>query len=176
MYGSFHTEEIALTVNRLSFNETIASDNELSASGMGETVFFQTLLPRNTGDDEPGTSEAVSKLDIYNCKKSVLGNGESWMVYPKRLKINPFGQAASLVIKSNLSASQTFELFGNYRRLIMCTPAMGTIGPGEQIEIEVNILQTVLPTEQLMLGIYIENDKICVPIDVDKSNFPVHLR
>lgn len=165
-------------MNRLSFDETNVSDNELSVSGMGETMFFHTLLPNgNVGDDEPTTSRgAAAKVSNNNYKTSMLDNGESWTVSPRRLKINPFGAPASLIIKSNFSSAQTFELFGNFRRLIICTPSMGTIGPGEQIEIEVTILQTMLPSEQFKLGIYIENDKINVPIDVDKNNFPAHLR
>lgn len=164
-----------MTINRLSFDETCNnSDNEFLMSGMGDTVFFHTIMASNDNDGIDEQQKTIKPLKSDD-KNQLL------TVYPKRLLINPFSNTSSgnkniIVIKSNFSNAQTFELIGNFRHLFMCTPSMGTIEPGEEIQIDVKIKKTALPSDQLVMGIYIENDKFDVLIDVDKSDLPAHLR
>lgn len=180
--SALKTEELVLTLNRLSLNETTDSEPDLMLSGMDETLMFRTLMPAVTSSNQmlpiPGTSSAMPSL-LPPANKPALQvstKNNTWSVYPLNLNINPSSESDHtkyIIITSNLSTDQSFELISNFRQILECRPSSGILKPGDQVQVSVRIRNADMAPDSICLGVYIENDKIDVMIKIEQNFRPV---
>lgn len=150
-------------------NDTIKSDNEYQGSEIDNTVLFQTLMPVASVDPSTHSSNYHLASEYPSPRDKSIHIGIA--VEPNRLDLNPFGvnNSQTLIIKNVSSIQQSFELVSNYRRILQCTPSSGIINVGDEFSVHVKIIKTLLPSDPIVLTIYTENEKICVPVHVERD-------
>lgn len=96
-----------------------------------------------------------------------------WSVEPTRLHMNPYDDEGSVrvfTITNRMKDTQAFEVAAEVDRLFDIRPNSGNIRSGEQISVTVRIRQQPIPADDLYLGVYFENEKIDILVDVDRSH------
>lgn len=173
LFSSFKSEEIALTMDRCTLNETVESEMDLMMSGLDETMLFRTLMPveSNATEQTQAVSRTATGCSGHTPVKIVTSSRNSWSIRPRQLFMNPFGtnHTQTLIIRSDLMTPQTFVLVTNFRHLLEVRPESGEIRPGEEVHVQVKIRKVFIPSDDILLGVYIENDKIEVLIHVDRA-------
>lgn len=151
-------------------NETVESE-DLMMTGLDETMLFRTLLPVASEATEQAVSRTATGCSGHTPVKVVTSSRNSWTIRPNQLFMNPFGpnHTQSLFIRSDLMTTQTFMLDTPFRHLLEFRPESGEIRPGEEVHVQVKIRKVFIPSEDISLSVYIENDKIEVPIHVDRA-------
>lgn len=151
-------------------------------SGMDETLMFRTLLPATTSNTIKETFSTISNDNIpignsqsaLTTQSSVHGpiKTNTWSVYPLHLNINPSSESDHtkyIIITSNLSKVQSFELISSFRQVLECRPSSGILKPGDQVQVSLKIRNAYMAPDNICLGVYIENDKIDVMIKIQQN-------
>ncbi|XP_058464349.1 uncharacterized protein LOC131438367 [Malaya genurostris] len=164
LFLTFREYELVLTVDR-ALDETMI-DLSLSEenSELFKTMFVSSDVgsPRLPEDISPGITPA-----LQSAKRE---SGESWSVRPTFLEFRPSERTKQFVIKSNFYTTQFFELNSNFRPLFRFSPMEGQIRPGQEVVVNVDF-QAGLPTQQqILIVVYIENEKITIPVYVRNRN------
>lgn len=156
-------------MDRCTLNETVESEMDLT--GLDETMMFRTLMPVESEANEQAVSRTATGCSGHTPVKIVTSSRKSWSIRPRQLFMNPFGtnHTQTLIIRSDLMTPQTFVLVANFRHLLEFRPESGEIRPGEEVHVQVKIRKVFIPSEDILLAVYIENDKIEVLIHVDRA-------
>lgn len=163
-------------MDRCTLNETVESEMDLT--GLDETMMFRTLMPVEQGTTEQPVCRSATGCSGGGGHTPVkivpAASRNSWSVRPRQLFMNPFGgtnHTQTLIIRSDLMTPQTFVLVAKYRNLLEFRPESGEIRPGEEVHVQVKIRKVVIPSEEISLDVFIENDKIEILIHVDRAAF-----
>ncbi|XP_058834689.1 uncharacterized protein LOC131691938 [Topomyia yanbarensis] len=152
--------ELVLTVDR-ALDETMI-DLTLSedSSDLFKTMFISSDVgsPRLPEDISPGFAPA-----LQSAKRE---SGESWSVRPTFLEFRPTERTKQFVIKSNFYSTQFFELNSNFRPLFRFSPMEGQIRPGQEVVVNVDFQSGPPTQQQILIVVYIENQKITIPVYV----------
>lgn len=185
LFSNFKSEEVALTVERVMLNETTDTEPDLQSS-LEETMMFRTLKPvvaePTSSLQRMGSTLAISSLHLLenaagrgdryqrSALSSTATSGRLWSVHPQRLLLGAFdtvgGNMRNIIITSYFDTDQTFELVSNFPRTLEVRPCTGIVRPGEQVQVCVKLMKVPLPDEDIVLGVYMENDKLDVQIVV----------
>lgn len=182
LFGHIRCEEVALTVERMDLlNDSLASEPDM-VSSLEESMMFRTLKPVLAV--ESTLSRMGSQMTLSSAHMSELGRGpiaaaaaveRSWSVWPMRLTLNAIDAAGTmqkhLTVANHSKGERRFELIANVPRLLDVSPAVGTIRAGEKLQIAVKLLKgAALFDENLVLGVFFENERQDVQIDVLNRN------
>ncbi|XP_058829752.1 uncharacterized protein LOC131689031 [Topomyia yanbarensis] len=152
--------ELVLTVDR-ALDETMI-DLTLSedSSDLFKTMFISSDVgsPRLPEEISPGFAPA-----LQSAKRE---SGESWSVRPTFLEFRPTERTKQFVIKSNFYSTQFFELNSNFRPLFRFSPMEGQIRPGQEVVVNVDFQSGPPTQQQILIVVYIENEKITIPVYV----------
>lgn len=175
LFSKFKSLEVDLTVNHTNMHETV--DNE-SVSSNDDTILFKSLASVAI---EPPLQRIGSTLHLSDTRM-MAGNRHGgvrynqpqreWSVAPTRLQMNAYDPAAcvrSLTIANNMSSTQSFEVVAEVDQLFEIRPSSGSLRSGERIQVSVRLLNRSIPSEDLFLSVYFENDKIDVLVDVNRN-------
>lgn len=185
LFSNFKSEEVALTVERVMLNETTDTEPDLQSS-LEETMMFRTLKPvvveSSSSLQRMGSTLAISTLHLLDnaggsggrgdrnqrsASSSTAISGRLWSVHPQRLLLSAHGDCVrNIIIASYFDTEQTFELVSNCPRVLEVRPCTGVVHPGEQLQVCVRLLNVPMPDEDIVLGVYMENDKLDVQIHV----------
>lgn len=184
LFGAFKSEEIALTLERCTLNETTQSEVDCMESGMDETMMFRTLMPVAEPPPMPVTrSISYASLATKSPGRSVVhqtttgsASKPNWSVRPRRLLLslsNGAGyQQQTLTIRNDFLTTQTFQVQLSQRGLVDCRPELGIVEPGDEQQVVVRLKAGLRPTTQhvdeVLLTVFIESDKMDVLINVDR--------
>lgn len=160
-------------MDRCTLNETVESEMDLMMTGLDETMLFRTLMPVDSEANEQAVSRTATGCSGHTPVKFATSSRNSWSIRPRQLFMNPFGRnhTQTLIIRSDLLTPQTFVLVPNFRHLLEFRPDSGEIRPGEEVYVQVKIRKVFIPSEDILLNVFIENDKIEVLIHVDRAAF-----
>lgn len=188
LFSNFKLEEVALTVERLMLNETTDTEPDLQSS-LEETMMFRTLKPvvaeSSSSLQRMGSTLAISTLHLLDnaggsggrcdrnqrsASSSTAVSGRLWSVHPQRLLLSTSdginGSVRNIIIASYFETEQTFEVVSNCPRALEVRPCTGVVRPGEQLQVCVRLMNVPMPEEDIVLGVYMENDKLDVQIHV----------
>lgn len=167
LFNSFRTNEIALTINKTTLDESRDNCSELSVD---DSLFFRTLTPVNdTIKHYTNQPESANNYEKHVRRLS----GESWSVWPKRLEMNQLeNNKQTIVIRNNFYSEQTFQIDSNFRHLFSFSPPSGRIKPGSDYSVDVMIKQNIYVPSDVTLTVYIESDCIEIPVIVRTMHPP----
>ncbi|XP_035794562.1 uncharacterized protein LOC118467795 [Anopheles albimanus] len=179
LFLTFREYELVLTLDR-ALDDTMLDLSMADESG----ALFKTMyasseagaahnLPAIAGQQiSPAVEAAINEMGsgVRGCKRD---SGESWLVRPTALVFRASTERTKqFVIKSNFYTPQYFELNCNYRQLFRLSPAEGHIRPGQEVLVNVSLqhLQPIdaglLKQQPIFVAVYIENEKIIVPVQI----------
>ncbi|XP_055627748.1 uncharacterized protein LOC129769477 [Toxorhynchites rutilus septentrionalis] len=160
LFLTFREYELVLTVDR-ALDETMIDLTLCEDSG----ALFKTMCasseagsPRFPDEISPG----VAAIQSTTKRES----GESWSVRPTFLEFRPDERTKQFVIKSNLYSTQSFNINSNFRPLFEITPTEGPLRPGQEVMVNVNFLMGPPTQQQIILVVYIKDEKITIPVYV----------
>lgn len=165
-----------MTVNHQNLHETVANDSD---SSNDDTIMFKTLACVTI---DPPIQRMGSTLHLSDTRLMAAGNRHGvrynnqpqrqWSVVPTRLQLNAHESAASsgfITITNGMNSTQPFEVMSEWEQLFDIRLNAGSLRSGERVQVSVRLLSNRnIPSEDLYLSVYFENDKIDVLVDVNR--------
>ncbi|XP_001659861.2 uncharacterized protein LOC5571717 [Aedes aegypti] len=160
LFLTFREYELVLTIDR-ALDETMI-DFTLTEDS---SALFKTMCISSEGGS-PRLPEDISPA-LQSAKRQ---SGESWSVRPTFLEFSSSERTKQFVIKSNFYTTQFFDLNSNFRPLFKFSPMEGQIRPGQEVIVNVNFLTGPQPQQPVFIVVYIENEKITIPVHIRNRN------
>ncbi|XP_055846555.1 uncharacterized protein LOC129912373 [Episyrphus balteatus] len=161
MISSLRIHEIALTLNHYKLDET--ADSTLVFPDADETVVFRTFC----------STSPTQMLDPVDEEQEQTS--ESWSVRPNVLQFEP---PMRFVVKNDSHKRKLFEISCNYD-LFRFKPSNGYVDAGKEMEVEV-LSQSekpgMLPNDEIYIYVYNQNERVSIPVKVNKNYFPWNRR
>ncbi|XP_055610948.1 uncharacterized protein LOC129757690 [Uranotaenia lowii] len=162
LFLTFREYELVLTIDR-ALDDTML---DLTLSEDTSALFKTMCASSDAGSPRLPDEISPSMSALQSAKRD---SGESWSVRPTYLEFRGDERTKQFVIKSNFYTSQFFELNSNFRPLFKFSPMEGQIRPGQEVVINVNY-QSGPPVQQaIFIVVYIENEKITIPVYVRRN-------
>lgn len=162
MISSLRIHEIALTLNHYKLDET--ADSTLVFPDADETVVFRTFC---------STSSPTQMLDPVDEEQE--HNSESWSVRPNCLEFEP---PMKFAVKNDSAKRKLFEISCNYD-LFRFSPSKMYVEPGKEVQVDV-LSQSekpgILPNDDIYIYVYTQNERVSVPVKVNKNYYPWNRR
>ncbi|KXJ82856.1 hypothetical protein RP20_CCG010814 [Aedes albopictus] len=156
LFLTFREYELVLTIDR-ALDETMI-DFTLTEDS---SALFKTMYISDGGS--PRMPEDISPAALQSAKRQ---SGESWSVRPTSLEFSHSERTKQFVIKSNFYTMQFFDLNSNFRPLFKFSPGEGQIRPGQEVIVNVDFLMGPHPQQPVFIVVYIENEKITIPVHI----------
>ncbi|XP_055914538.1 uncharacterized protein LOC129947836 [Eupeodes corollae] len=164
MISSLRIHEIALTLNHYRLDET--ADSTLVFPDADETVIFRTFCSTSP-------TQMLDPVDEEQEENS--SSAESWSVRPNVLQFDP---PMSFVVRNSSNKKKLFEISCNYD-LFRFIPTEAYVDAGKEIQVQV-LSQSekpgMLPNDQINIWIYTQDEKVSIPVKVNKNYFPWNRR
>ncbi|XP_053688062.1 uncharacterized protein LOC128737450 [Sabethes cyaneus] len=166
LFLTFREYELVLTVDR-ALDETMI---DFSLSEDSSALFKTMFIASDVGS--PCLAQEISPAGITasSLQSAKRESGESWSVRPTFLEFRPGERTKQFVIKSNFYTMQFFELNSNFRPLFKFSPMEGQIRPGQEVLVNVDFQSGPPTQQQILIVVYIENEKITIPVYVRNRN------
>lgn len=160
LFLTFREYELVLTVDR-ALDETMI---DFTLTDDSSALFKTMCVSSDAGS--PRLPEDISPALLTAKRES----GESWSVRPTFIEFSSTERTRQFVIKSNFYTTQFFELNSNFRPLFKFSPMEGQIRPGQEVIVNVNFHMGPPTQQQILIVVYIENEKITLPVYVRHGN------
>lgn len=160
LFLTFREYELVLTVDR-ALDETMI---DFTLSDDSSALFKTMCVSSDAGS--PRLPEDISPALLTAKRES----GESWSVRPTFIEFSSTERTKQFVIKSNFYTTQFFELNSNFRPLFKFSPMEGQIRPGQEVIVNVNFHMGPPTQQQILIVVFIENEKITLPVYVRHGN------